>query len=342
MPEHKETVSLPQYDSTALLHIAYAAFGKLNWSIKYAGPISLIGYTPKTWKQWDDEITVEALDGTLHVTSKMIHGEMADVMKRNRKNVAQFLQAFEACRAEYQPGNHGETDSAIVLLQDQTQVAAEKEFIERQEVERVMKLSGSRRYVTIGLMVANAIVFLAMILNGVSFLDPTTVDLVDWGGNYRPFTTEGEWWRLGSCLFIHVGFLHLVINMYALYMAGHFLEPMMGKPLYILAYLISGVAASVTSLLWHYDKLVVSAGASGAVFGLYGVFLALLLTKLIPTSARKPLMSAVGFFVAFNIVGGMKDGIDNAAHVGGILCGMVIGFLMYFPLKRRALAVAEE
>ena len=124
------------------------------------------------------------------------------------------------------------------------------------------------------------------------------------------------------------------MNTYALYMAGVYLEPMLGKTKYILAYLCTGVLASIASLWWHKEG-VNSAGASGAIFGLYGVFLALLFTNLIPKQIRTSLLSSIGVFVVFNLIYGMKSGIDNAAHVGGLLSGIVIGFIFYPVLKEK-------
>jgi rhomboid protease GluP len=120
--------------------------------------------------------------------------------------------------------------------------------------------------------------------------------------------------------------------MYALYIAGVYLEPMLGKTKYIVAYFCTGIIAGIVSLWWHKEGLN-GAGASGAIFGLYGVFLALLFTNLIPKQVRTALLRSIGIFVVFNIVYGMKSGIDNAAHIGGLLSGMLIGFIFYLELS---------
>jgi rhomboid protease GluP len=107
---------------------------------------------------------------------------------------------------------------------------------------------------------------------------------------------------------------------------------MLGKTKYIAAYLCTGIIAGIVSLWWHKDG-VNGAGASGAIFGLYGVFLALLFTNLIPKQVRSALLQSIGIFVAFNIFYGMRSGIDNAAHIGGLLSGMLIGFIFYLELS---------
>ncbi|MEI9912548.1 MAG: rhomboid family intramembrane serine protease [Bacteroidota bacterium] len=64
---------------------------------------------------------------------------------------------------------------------------------------------------------------------GADFMQPTGIDIIRWGANYGPLTLSGDWWRLISCVFVHIGIIHLLFNMYALYMAGVYLEPLLGK-----------------------------------------------------------------------------------------------------------------
>lgn len=177
----------------------------------------------------------------------------------------------------------------------------------------------------------NILIFILMVVNGVNIMEPSTDDLLRWGANFRPSTLNGEWWRLFSCVFIHIGVLHLIFNMYALLYIGVLLEPLLGSFKFFSAYMITGVFASLTSLAWH--DLTVSAGASGAIFGMYGVFLAMLTTNLIEKEARKQLLTSIGIFVGYNLLYGLKGGIDNAAHLGGLISGLIIGYAFYPVLK---------
>jgi len=113
---------------------------------------------------------------------------------------------------------------------------------------------------------------------------------------------------------------------------GLILEPYIGKARFAAAYLFTGVIASLSSIYWHPQT--VSAGASGAIFGMYGIFLAMLTTNIIDKSARKPLLASIGVFVVYNLMNGMKEGIDNAAHIGGLLSGLAIGYSFYPSLKQ--------
>jgi len=204
-----------------------------------------------------------------------------------------------------------------------------------------MRRGGSNMYVTYGLMAINVIVFMLMVINGAGIFEADAITHIKWGSNYSPLTLSGDWWRLVTCIFIHFGIIHLALNMYGLYVLGVFLEPMLGKVKFILAYLCTGVFASIASLWWHSEGIN-SAGASGAIFGMFGVFLALLLTNLIPKQIRTGLLRSIGIVIAINLIYGMRSGVDNAAHIGGLLSGIVIGFLFYPLLKNNLKGIKNQ
>ncbi len=329
MPEKSQTISVVGYDASKLQSIAYGALQQLNWTIKYAGENKLLAYTPRSWNRYDNEITIVTEDGQLTATSKMIHGETFDMTGRTKKDIANFLAAFETVKAKVTDLNVNEWNEKIALLKSETIKVAEQETKQAEETDKVMNFSKSNLYVTYGIIAINVIVFVIMTGSGVSLFAPTGIDIMKWGGNFAPLTLSGDWWRLISCVFVHIGVVHIVFNMYALFMAGIYLEPMLGKARFISAYLCTGVFASLASLWWHKEPIT-SAGASGAIFGMYGVFLALLSTNLIPKQVRKGLLQSIGVFVVYNLVYGIKSGVDNSAHVGGLLSGLLIGYI-YFP-----------
>ncbi|HLP38378.1 rhomboid family intramembrane serine protease [Lacibacter sp.] len=185
-------------------------------------------------------------------------------------------------------------------------------------------------YTIIGI---NVLVFMIMGLQGAGIFEANGLVHLRWGSNYGPLTASGDWWRLFTAIFLHFGILHLAFNMYALFSIAAYLEPMLGKLRYITAYLCCGILASLASLWWHTDS-VNSAGASGAAYGMYGVFLALLTTNIIAKKARKPLLQSIVIFVLFNLAYGLKGGIDSAAHIGGLVSGAIIGYLFAFSIKK--------
>jgi rhomboid protease GluP len=335
MPEKSQSITVSGYEAAAIQRLAYGVFLELGWTIKYAGDNILLAYTNRKWNKWNDEITIATCDNELTITSKMIHGESFDMMGRNKKHIAEFLAAFDIVKTKATTDNTHEWNDKINLLKSDTIQEAEKEIQQAEEVDRVMNLSGGNMYVTYGIIAINVLVFVAMAISGVNLFAPLTLDILKWGGNYPALTFGGEWWRLLTCMFVHIGILHLVLNMYALYFVSAYLEPMLGKTRYIAAYLCAGLLSSLVSLLWHKDADITSAGASGAIFGMYGVFLALLTTNVIPRHVRKGILQSILIFVGYNIFNGFKphSGIDNAAHLGGLISGLLIGYLYYFSFK---------
>src|SRR5688572_1956122 len=330
MPSQKQEFSFPGQTTEQLLLFAYGAFLELGWTPKYAGPNAVIGYTPRSWNKHDDEVIVEVTDEIMSVKSSLVHNESFDMRGKNKKHIKDFMEAFEKVRSsEPKP----EWATAIEYLRTQTVQTVSEEAKQAEEINKVMKLSGSNLYATYAIIGINVIVFILMAINGAGIFTPNALVHIDWGSNYSPLTLSGDWWRLFTCIFIHFGIIHLVMNSYALYMAGVYLEPMLGKTKYIIAYLATGIFASLASLWWHSNG-VNSAGASGAIFGLYGIFLALLFTNLIPKQMRSSLLQSIGVFVVFNLIYGTKSGIDNAAHIGGLLSGLIIGFIFYLLLKK--------
>ena len=181
----------------------------------------------------------------------------------------------------------------------------------------------------------NILIWLIMVAGGVGAFEPSSLDLLNWGGNLRSSTLGGEPWRLFTSTFIHGGLIHLALNMYALMQVGALLEIKFGNHRFLLCYVATGILASIASIAFHEN--IVSVGASGAIFGLFGLLFSLLVTKNIdiPLEARKNLLSSTGIFIVYNLVFGFTiPGIDNAAHIGGLVSGFLIG-IAYLPTARQ-------
>lgn len=187
-----------------------------------------------------------------------------------------------------------------------------------------------RVYVTPALIGINAVVFVLMVVFGVSPISPTVADLLLWGADFGPKTIGGEWWRLLTSMFLHIGLIHIGFNMWVLYAAGPLVERMVGNVGFLLMYLIAGLCGGLASLSWN--PMIVSAGASGAIFGVYGCLLGLVLRSQgsIPSQILVQLRSSAGGFLVYNLVFGiMVPNIDMSAHLGGLaggfFCGLILG-----------------
>ncbi|WP_413669728.1 rhomboid family intramembrane serine protease [Mucilaginibacter sp. Mucisp86] len=186
----------------------------------------------------------------------------------------------------------------------------------------------------------NLLLFIIMVCSGLGFINFNAHDLLVWGGNFRPSVQTGQYWRLLTNMFLHGGIMHVLFNMYGLLFVGIFLEPLLGTGKYTVLYLLTGIIASITSIWWH--PATVSVGASGAIFGMYGVFLALLTTNLFPPEFKKPFLINTAVFVGYNLLAGLSGGIDNAAHIGGLLSGLLFGYALYPSLKQKARQAEAE
>jgi rhomboid protease GluP len=333
MPKQEQVFAVNNLDKETALAISYQALKNLNWDILFAGEEKILGQTIKKWNANPQHMVISFNGNELSVGSEMIKDELMDITGKNKKNIAAFLAAFEAAKNNISADTIESNKAAITGLRLVTAATAEQEQKDAEEIDQAMNLSGSNMYVTYGIMAINMLVFILMVVNGAGLFEPNGYVHLKWGSDYAPLTLSGDWWRLVTNVFIHFGIIHLAMNMYCLYTVGVYLEPMLGKAKYTAAYLCTGVLASIVSLWWHNDP-VNSAGASGAVFGMYGLFLALLTTSLIPKQIRQPMLQNIVIFVAYNLFYGLKGGVDNAAHVGGLLSGFVIGYIYVFAIKK--------
>ena len=177
----------------------------------------------------------------------------------------------------------------------------------------------------------NILVFVAMFVSAGSevMIAPSIDTLLKWGANHGPLTGNGEYWRLFTCMFLHIGILHIVMNMWALLSFGPLVEQSFGRVRYAVLYLLAGLGGSCVSMLWN--PMLVSAGASGAIFGLFGAMLAL--THVYKNPERKEEMArrqkSILTLIVYNIGFGMiKSNIDNGAHLGGLAIGLLSGLAL--------------
>jgi rhomboid protease GluP len=187
-----------------------------------------------------------------------------------------------------------------------------------------------RIFVTHLLVAANVIVFVLMVLNDPGAITaPQGPTLVAFGANFGPKTLNGEYWRLFTSMFVHIGVLHIALNMWVLWMIGRLMERVVGNVGFLLLYVASGLCGSLASVA--FNPYVLSAGASGAVFGLIGGMLGFLVLGRgsMPAEVVKDLRSSGTAFVGYNLVFGfIVRGIDNAAHIGGLLAGCLCGLVL--------------
>jgi rhomboid protease GluP len=240
---------------------------------------------------------------------------------------------------------------------------------------RKQRRSWSYAPATYVLLGVNCLVFLAMTKSGVSIWGPTTDQLLLWGGdNAGSVLVYGQWWRIVSAMFVHVGWIHLATNMWCLWNLGLLAEPLMGSAGVLAVYVLTGAAGNLLSTLRNWSKFYpdwtathilnsfpAGAGASGAVFGIAGALIVLLKSHRLPVPPVElnKLRRSVIYFAAINLAIGLSISlnvvvahtgvsIDNSAHLGGVLCGLLFAWPMVprpgspreqFLFRRRAATI---
>lgn len=213
----------------------------------------------------------------------------------------------------------------------------------RDFLQRLDALAGARpawATVTGAIIALNAAAFIVMAgFLGAGWVQPADLTAyIKYGANNGAATTDGEWWRLLTSMFLHYGILHAALNMWALFNTGMFLEKLQGRALFAITYLGSGLAGGFASILWNGDR-VWSAGASGAVFGVIGAIagFAVRERQSIPRNVLRGMMGSSLAFAGYNILFGFSiSGIDNAAHLGGLAGGFALGWLLAIPVSATA------
>lgn len=202
-----------------------------------------------------------------------------------------------------------------------------------------------RWWLTAVIIGLNLLVFGFGLFIGMDAFTPSSLDLLNLGANFAPLTATGDTWRLFSSMFIHIGLMHLLINMWALYILGSYAEFYFGRLFYVALYFLSGIMGSLATTWWNLPAAeamlrqdlpqqlpAISAGASGAIMGLGG---ALLIAAWRPrpdlaAHARLNLRMLITLLLINLAIGLLIPNIDNAAHLGGAITGAMLAWLFTF------------
>ena len=193
------------------------------------------------------------------------------------------------------------------------------------------------RLTTIALLGVMFAFFAAEYFVGGDPIGESSQALLRLGALYPPALRDGDWWRLGSYAFLHIGWTHIAFNGYALWVLGPQIELTFGSNLTLGLFAATALAAGGASAAWniHFDRPALVAGASGGVFGLFGATIALFIRIRhdLPPEARRGVVRSVLINLALNVAIAFYAHVDNAAHVGGLVSGVLLGLIA--PLGRR-------
>lgn len=233
---------------------------------------------------------------------------------------ADRLQVIQLC-LQHQAKALGVASNSLPLSQE---LELHQTFT--QDFEALMKYP----WLTYSLIAANVCIWLAMAIKSGSFMVSDLEQLYYLGGLSTAAVQQGEWWRMLAATFLHGGLIHLLMNMVGLYSAGVMVERIYGRGQFAIIYLGAALTGSAMSMHFAAQE-VISVGASGAIFGVAGAFLVAVLQHRdkLPASFSKQTIHGVGYFILYALAQGFaKDGIDNGAHIGGLIGGMVAAYVL--------------
>lgn len=250
-------------------------------------------------------------------------GEPQLRLSLNMLGTAQAHQAVQAALAAF--AAHGGPAGAASL---HTQVEAAAQI---QDFEAALTRRTPHPWALWALVALNVGVWVATVVAGLSPAQPDAADLLRWGGNSAwAVIEEMQWWRLLTSTVLHSGIVHLAMNMVGLWSVGLLLNRMVGNTAFLGLYLLCGLAGAAASL--HFAaQTAVSVGASGAVFGVATALLVLVRRERarLPPALSRQILSSQTVFLGYSLLQGFtRPGIDNAAHVGGLCAGAVLGLVL--------------
>ncbi|MBW7649832.1 rhomboid family intramembrane serine protease [Anoxybacillus sp. ST4] len=265
---------------------------------------------------WELHVQHSLTNDRVHIETFVMHaGNMYPILH-------ELCERFQQSMKVYVPD-----DSPILYDELQSFKKHVLSFAEQMyENERRMFERGKARwtYVFIALQIA---MFFILELNGGS---TNTLTLIEYGAKFNPLILQGEWWRFFTPIVLHIGFLHLIMNTFALYYLGPLVEKLYGSSRFLFIYIFAGFAGSLASFLFSPS---VSAGASGAIFGCFGALL--YFGKVHPhlffRTIGMNVLTVIGINVAFGFV---VPNIDNAGHIGGLVGGFLAASIVHLPKER--------
>lgn len=337
-PKVEKYIPLGDFPPDKYLVIVRQAIQNLGWNISYCSETGIIAYTGLSWRSYSEEIAVK-----IHSNFAIVRSECVGIQLcftdygKNNDNLEKFFHEFDYVEFHFSNSWQEEINSyhTDVRLSDtdyfeRAPLAAKSKITDF--VQLFFPTKGYR--ITPIILTVNVLIFL--VTNLIFFISFRY--LKDWHVrqeylaalnrfmNSRADVLSGDYWRLISSVFLHGSVPHLIGNMCALTYIGLMVENKLGWKKYLTIYFLSGIAASATSIIFH--PVGFALGASGAIMGMFGAFLALLLSNVFERNAQRALLLSTVLVVALMLLSGIRGRTDNAAHIGGLVSGFVICYLL--------------
>ncbi|GGH09535.1 rhomboid family intramembrane serine protease [Pedobacter zeae] len=348
-PKIEKYIPLADFPADKYLIVAKQAIENLGWSLSHISETGLIAYTPISFQSYSEEISIRIHGNFAVVKSECVGIQMLfNDYGKNELNLEKFFHEFEYVEFHLKDVWEEHLFKFHRFIETQDDHYFEKApLATKNKIKNVLFLFFPQKGYTVTpiLVLINVFYYIALVLFSIVYLryllvrngnsyNPDFIEelrkiALNFGVNQRNLVLGGEYWRLISYQFIHGSKSHLFFNMYALVYLGLMIENKLGWKKYLFIYLMSGICGGLVSLIFHQEGVMM--GASGAIMGLYGAFIALLITKTFEPKATKALLVStliVSLLVLIN--GAFGKRVDNAAHIGGFVSGFIFTYLLNY------------
>jgi len=340
-PKIEKYIPLADFPADKYLIIARQAIENLGWSLSHISESGLIAYTPISFQSYSEEVSIR-----IHGNFSVVKSECVGIQMwfndygKNDLNLEKFFHEFEYVQYHLQNiwDESLATFHALIATQDDTYFD-KAPLTAKNKIKNILYLFFPQK----GYLVTPVLVILNVLYYGFTLLfvaavlklraqnslipEVITNAYLNIGANNRELVLEGQYWRLITHQFVHLGLSHLFFNMYALVYIGLMVEHKLGSAKFLITYLLSGICGGLVSLIFH--KYGFMAGASGAIMGVFGAFMALILSKAFEKNANKSLLISTILVTAIMLLNGINGKVDNSAHIGGLISGFVICYILF-------------
>lgn len=341
-PKIEKYIPLGDFPVDKYLIIAKQAIENLGWNLSHISESGLIAYTPISFQSYSEEIAIRIQTNFVIAKSECVGIQLLfNDYGKNDANLERFFHEFEY--VEYHLKDVWDESLAkyheFIATQDDTYFEKAPLTV-KNKIKNVFYLFIPRKgYVATPIFIYLTLIyyFIYFLINSFAKHPEAYYGTQQLSGIIRDFFTlifsnnrslvlQGQYWRLFTYQFVHIYFLHIFFNIYSLVYLGLMIEHKLGTKRFAFIYLFSGFCGGLTSIMMH--EVGFSMGASGSIMGLYGAFLALLASRTFEKNAAKALLISTGIVTVFTLINGLSAGIDNAAHIGGLLAGFVFAFIL--------------
>ncbi len=342
-PKIEKYIPLGDFPPDKYLIIARQAIENLGWKLSHISSTGLIAYTSISFQSYSEEITIRIDTNFAIIKSECIGIQLLfNDYGKNSLNLERFFHELEYVEFHLQEIWEESLAKFHAFVATQDDDYFEKApLTAKNKIKNVLYLFlPQKNYVVTPLLVIANTLYYAffvglMVVMVVYFrkeIPDANLDIYKKassyiGANSRELVLSGQYWRLITHQFVHWSLAHLFFNMYALIYIGLMIEPKLGTKRFTFIYLLSGICGGLVSVVTHQDTFM--AGASGAIMGLFGAFLALLLSKAFEKNATKALLISTVVVTIFMLLNGIRGKTDNSAHIGGLISGFVLCYILF-------------